>query len=219
MKRPAHRRPRRSRRRRLTRALWLLTALAIGLHFALPALTHAFHRRDVRAAGFGLLVLATAFVVHRVRRWLRVRARLRRAEVSERRRDYVIEDADFTRHNAKEGAYRRLMQLNLLATFGNACAKCGARDDGVDLDHFFWPKSEGGCFIMRHADGYLVNNAIPLCVHCNRSKSDRSYRGFFKAEQLAIVLEKNARMTRLLNERPPVDARGDVRARVRRAAA
>jgi len=54
---------------------------------------------------------------------------------------------------------------------------------------------------MFHRDGMWVNNAIPLCIACNRSKGDRSYRDFFTTEQLIDILERNVQMTKRLTER------------------
>ena len=189
-------------------------------YVAEPHLRHALRAPSVRHALAGLLAVVVGVVMWRVRRWLKRLARIRRVDVSADRADYVIENDDYRRGLPKEHAYRRAMQLTLLATFDNRCAKCGARDDGVDLDHFFLPKNEGGCFIMRHKHGHLVNNAVPLCVGCNRSKSDRSYVKFFSRDQLAIVLEKNAVMTKQLNQRALLDRSGQPhpRTKVDRAA-
>jgi hypothetical protein len=60
--------------------------------------------------------------------------------------------------------------LRLLELFENKCANCEAQGDGVDLDHFFFPRSRRGCFIMRQKDGWPVNNAVPLCWRCNRRR-------------------------------------------------
>ncbi|MGZ3768553.1 MAG: hypothetical protein ACXVCP_02315 [Bdellovibrio sp.] len=119
---------------------------------------------------------------------------------STERSDYLFEKDDYRRGNPKENLYKKAFSLRLFETFHNKCAKCGTKDNGVDIDHFLFSKNEGGCFMMRHRDGYLVNNAIPLCHTCNRSKSDDSYKLFFRDSELALILEKNVLMTKLLNE-------------------
>jgi 5-methylcytosine-specific restriction endonuclease McrA len=129
-------------------------------------------------------------------------------EVSDRREDYIIERDDYRRGNPKENAYRKQFFLPLLETFGNRCAKCLTNDNGMDIDHFFLSKNEGGCFIMRHVNGHLVNNAVPLCQSCNRGKSDESYRDFFTQAEALALFQKCANMTKRLNERPILAADG-----------
>lgn len=117
------------------------------------------------------------------------------------RDDYIIERDDYRRGNPKESYYRKTFFLYLLEAFGNSCAKCGNKENGMDIDHFIFSKNEGGCFIMKHRGGYLVNNAVPLCQTCNRSKSDDDYKTFFSESELLVILEKNVTMTDLLNKR------------------
>ena len=135
-----------------------------------------------------------AFFIRRRESNLRA-IQLKKVAVSHRREDYVISNEDYRRGNYKENRYRKVMMLKLLAAFGNACAKCGAQDNGLDLDHFFMSKNEGGSFAMHHQAGHLINNAIPLCQTCNRRKSDDSYLTFFTAQELAAILVINQRMT------------------------
>lgn len=124
--------------------------------------------------------------------------------VSDERADYIIEKDDYKRGNRKERLYRKMFKLPLLGSFDNKCAKCCRNDNGVDLDHFFMSKNAGGCFIMRHVSGHLVNNAIPLCETCNRSKSDKPYGQFFSAQELIRLFEISATMTKQLNEANPL---------------
>lgn len=97
--------------------------------------------------------------------------------------------------------YRKTWFLTLLKIYDNKCANCGDSSNGCDLDHFVFAKNEGGNFIMKHRDGYFVNNAIPLCQNCNRSKGDQDYNNFFSEEKLLELFTKNAEMTKLINER------------------
>lgn len=126
------------------------------------------------------------------------------------REEYIIDRDDYRRGNPKESYYRKTFCLYLLEAFGNSCAKCGSKENGMDIDHFIFSKNEGGCFMMRHREGYLVNNAIPLCQTCNRSKSDESYTSFFNESELLEILEKNVLMTRRLNSKSIFDERGRV---------
>ncbi len=126
------------------------------------------------------------------------------------RDDYIIERDDYRRGNPKESYYRKTFCLHLLEVFGNSCAKCGSKENGMDIDHFIFSKNEGGCFIMKHRDGYLINNAVPLCQTCNRSKSDCDYKSFFNESELLAILEKNVLMTRHLNTKSIFDEGGKI---------
>lgn len=129
---------------------------------------------------------------------------------SSNRNDYLIENDDYRRGNSKESFYRKTFSLHLLETFDNSCANCGDKENGVDIDHFIFSKNEGGCFIMRHKDGYLINNAIPLCRTCNRSKSDSDHKSFFTDEQLLSIFQRSLSMTKRLNERPIFGEDGEI---------
>jgi hypothetical protein len=87
--------------------------------------------------------------------------------------------------------------------YDTKCVKCQRVDNGLDLDHFFLSKSVGGNFSLQHKDGYLVNNAIPLCESCNRSKGDRPYANFFDRDQILFLFTKNREMNFLLNQIEP----------------
>jgi len=151
----------------------------------------------------GGIVLAIFIAVRRKRnRAVRqLEARMSVVRISDNRTDYLISNDDYRRGTPRENFYRKTFKLPLLSVFGNRCARCGSSQNGVDIDHFVLSKNEGGSFAMFHRDGMWVNNAIPLCQACNRSKLDRSYRDFFTAEQLINILERNVQMTKRLNER------------------
>jgi hypothetical protein len=131
--------------------------------------------------------------------------KINEVKISSRREDYLFDEDDYRRGNKKENLYRKRFKLTLLLKFENACGKCGRSDNGVDLDHFVISKNEGGCFVLRHRDGFLVNNAIVLCSSCNRSKSDDPHEGFFTQEELVRIYRINSEMTKLLNEAPFVE--------------
>lgn len=116
------------------------------------------------------------------------------------RLDYIISGNDYKRGNKKENFYRKALQLKLLSVFNNSCAKCGSHDNGIELDHFIFSKNEGGCFIMIHKENYYVNNAIPLCLSCNRGKGDRHFSKYFNEIEIANILKKNIQLTKHLNE-------------------
>lgn len=126
------------------------------------------------------------------------------------REDYYIRNLDYRRGNPKENYYKKRFALRLLETFHNCCAKCGNNENGIDIDHFIFSKNEGGSFIMQHKQNYLVNNAIPLCISCNRSKSDKSHLEFFNEYELLSILQKNAIMTNYLNSEEILDDNGEL---------
>ena len=121
--------------------------------------------------------------------------------ISDDRNDYIISKEDYKRGNPVDNDYRKTWFLTLLKIYDNKCANCGDSSNGCDLDHFVFAKNEGGNFIMKHRDGYFVNNAIPLCQNCNRSKGDQDYNNFFSEEKLLELFTKNAEMTKVINER------------------
>ncbi len=101
--------------------------------------------------------------------------------------DYLIEKEDFERQSQKDREFLKKFKLRLIAAFANKCAKCAADSNGVDIDHFFIPKSKGGCFLMQTKSGRIVCNALPLCESCNRSKSDSPPLAFFKMAEIKII--------------------------------
>lgn len=129
-----------------------------------------------------------------------IQTRLSRLGINDDRGVYLVRREDYKRGSEKERDYLRQHKNFLLRTYDNRCSKCGNDSNGLDIDHFFISKNEGGCFQMEHRDGFMVNNAIPLCETCNRAKSDRDYRSFFTSQDLLRVLEKNAKMNERLNQ-------------------
>ena len=109
---------------------------------------------------------------------------------------YIIANDDYDRGNSSEREYRRLHKQTLLRLFDNRCAKCFSDENGIDIDHFFISKNGGGNFTLRHVDGFLVNNAVPLCESCNSS-----FLEFFNSEELDRISEINRMMTDRLNKK------------------
>lgn len=120
---------------------------------------------------------------------------------SDRVEDYVISTNDFKRNNETDAKYRKQYFLLLLDVFNNKCANCDDNANGIDVDHFFICKKQGGNFILNHKDGSFINNAIPLCKTCNRSKSDKDYIVFFTSAKIFEILDKNKIMTDRLNSK------------------
>jgi len=148
------------------------------------------------------VIAAVRWIRQTSRRKAELQASIAKVRIPDNRADYIISNADYRRGTPRENFYRKAFLLSLLSLFDNRCAKCGTRENGVDIDHFVLSKNEGGSFAMFHRDGFWVNNAIPLCQTCNRSKLDRSYRLFFAEEQLLGILQRNAEMTKRLNANP-----------------
>ncbi|MDB5037356.1 MAG: endonuclease, partial [Bacteriovoracaceae bacterium] len=131
---------------------------------------------------------------------MKVQIRLSELGIDDERSDYIVHRDDYKRGTEKEREYIRLHRNFLFRTYDNRCGKCANDSNGLDIDHFFFSKNEGGCFQMRHRSGFYVNNAIPLCESCNRSKSDRHYRAFFSPHDLLRVMELNAKLNDRLNQ-------------------
>lgn len=156
----------------------------------------------------GSVVCLTAFLVIGARAAKREEKRLayekamNANDFSDNVDHYWVRQSNFKRQNRIEKRYRKKFLLHLLDLFDNQCANCGDKENGLDLDHFMIPKSSGGNFKMKHNDGeYWVNNAIPLCISCNRSKGNGDYKAYFSIDRLEAILKKNNEMTRYVNER------------------
>lgn len=115
------------------------------------------------------------------------------------RQQLIIRDSDFNRDNEAERTFRRIYLLRLLAIYDNACGICGSRENGLDLDHFFVPKSQGGNFVLIRTDGLRVNNAVPMCESCNRAKGNRDWRTAANDERLKFILNRNIEANKLVN--------------------
>lgn len=159
-------------------AVFVLIALIVGYFFWEESISSNYRRTKNRA----------------------VRALMQEYEIEGNGDRFVIKPRHRERDTSRERAYRREYKLTLLDEFGNCCCRCGAKKQGLDLDHFFIPKKDGGTFAMWHKDGFWVNNAIPLCQTCNRSKGGRSHTEFFDQEELIKIMNVNQRMTEMLND-------------------
>lgn len=112
--------------------------------------------------------------------------------------DYIVTKYDYARNNPKERKYVDLYKNYVLVLFENRCAACDSTR-ALDMDHFLLAKSVGGSFCLLHTRGYHINNMIPLCAKCNRSKGKKSYKTICDEERLAQILELNKTITRRVN--------------------
>ena len=79
------------------------------------------------------------------------------------------------------------------------CALCGEDRDGMELDHFWIPKSHGGNLVLRDRElGMLINNGVPLCTTCNRHKEQSIVP--LNDVQLVRIAEANRTMTAKIND-------------------
>lgn len=129
----------------------------------------------------------------------RKKMKIKNSGISMDRFDYVVRREDYKRGNNIERRYKKNFTLLLLDIFDNCCAKCSRRMNGIEIDHFFLPKNDGGNFALRHKDSFWVNNAIPLCSSCNRSKSDRTIEQFFNSNEIENILSRSNFLTSELN--------------------
>ena len=91
----------------------------------------------------------------------------------------IINGQDFNRYSSADRKYLKKYKSLILGIFNNSCAVCGDTK-GIELDHHFLCKRDGGSFQLVTINGKLLNNAIPLCERCNRSKGARPYTIFEK---------------------------------------
>lgn len=117
--------------------------------------------------------------------------------------EFYIRTEDFERDTPKERAYMYKYKATILKAFNNRCAICLAHDKGIEQDHFLIPKISGGNFGLHHRSGLTVNNAVPLCVPCNRRKKDKSYKLFCTEEQIIRIRDVNSMITQLVNNMTP----------------
>ncbi|PSV40982.1 hypothetical protein [Photobacterium sp. GB-210] len=131
--------------------------------------------------------------------------KIRTQQPSINRFDYVINDNDYKRGNKIENEYKKLYTLTVLKAFNCQCANCFDMYNGYELDHFIFSKNEGGNFVMRTNDGYLVNNAIILCIKCNRAKQDKKFTEFFKIDAIARIHNINKVISEIINQERKMD--------------
>lgn len=117
---------------------------------------------------------------------------------------YEIERRDYSRSNSDERFYKTKWWPTLMRIYDCRCALCGEDRDGIELDHFWIPKSHGGNLILRDRElGMFVNNGVPLCTACNRHKQESIMP--LNEVQLARIAEANRAITAKINDVPVLD--------------
>ncbi len=112
---------------------------------------------------------------------------------------YEIVGPDFSRDSKVDRVYRQAFQFTLAAAFNNRCCKCKEGIQQLELDHFWFPKMEGGNFAMKLKTGSFVNNCIPLCRSCNASKGARSFLDFFEQQEVEQIVTISQSLNSRLN--------------------
>lgn len=114
--------------------------------------------------------------------------------------ELLLDDFCFDRNSDIDKEYRNKYFLFLIEKVENKCPICGRTDNGIELDHFFIPKKEGGNFILKTKNGIIINNAIPLCISCNRSKSDKRAIDFLSSDKYQELVKLQKEIKRELFE-------------------
>jgi 5-methylcytosine-specific restriction endonuclease McrA len=112
--------------------------------------------------------------------------------------DYAIERRDYSRSNSDERLYKTKWWPTLMRLYDCRCALCGEDRDGIELDHFWIPKSHGGNLLLRHQlANQIINNGVPLCTACNRHKQESIIK--LNDLQLEKIARTNRHMTAMIN--------------------
>ncbi|MEE3443331.1 MAG: HNH endonuclease signature motif containing protein [Methanobrevibacter sp.] len=109
---------------------------------------------------------------------------------------YLINKDSFVRDNAQDAIYKLRWRKILYYLYDYKCPFC--QKPCTDIDHFFIPKSLGGNFKLKTKNGYVVNNAVPLCNKCNIKKSNKHFSSFVSYEQFVYIEQRNMIMSKLL---------------------
>lgn len=115
--------------------------------------------------------------------------------------EYLIGEEDFLRNTPKESKYLIQHRAMILEYFRNQCAICSAKTNGIEMDHFLVPKMRGGNFELLHRSGHSINNAVPLCISCNRSKQAKDYREFCDKKTIKRIRSVNEMINRIINSK------------------
>lgn len=117
---------------------------------------------------------------------------------------YAIERRDYSRSNSDERLYKIKWWPTLMRLYDCRCALCGEDRDGIELDHFWIPKSHGGNLLLRHQlTNQLINNGVPLCTTCNRRKQESIIK--LNEFQLVQIADANRKMTAMINGVPAAE--------------
>lgn len=113
--------------------------------------------------------------------------------------DYIIVGRDYSRDSRIDAYYRKNFSTVLSKAFDGHCCRCDEGMGQLEFDHFWWPKSQGGNFLMRSKNGSYVNNCIPLCRSCNSSKGARDFREFFSEQEVNRITEISQSINKYIN--------------------
>lgn len=113
---------------------------------------------------------------------------------------YYIAGPDFGRDSRVDNYYRSHFSYVLSRAFEGHCCKCGEGMAQLEFDHFWFPKSNGGNFLMRSKTGVYVNNCIPLCRSCNAAKGKKDFREYFDETEVASVMQRSQSVNQYVNE-------------------
>ena len=113
--------------------------------------------------------------------------------------NYIIVPEDYSRDSRIDNYYKRNFSKLLSRAFDGHCCKCGEGMVQLAFDHFWFPKSRGGNFLMRHVDGYYINNCVPLCGSCNSSKGNKEIHEFFDYSEIKEVTKRSQSINSEIN--------------------
>lgn len=113
---------------------------------------------------------------------------------------YLIVGSDHSRDSRIDVFYKKKFDRLLSHAFEGHCCKCGKGMGQLEFDHFWFPKSKGGNFLMRNKkERVYINNCVPLCRTCNAQKGNRDFTLFFSEKDLGKIFSINYRITREIN--------------------
>lgn len=93
-------------------------------------------------------------------------------------REYNVKDIDTRVSNRKYSSYKysakrcrnefRLSKLDFFSFYNKECVYCGSKIDGIGIDR------------VDNNIGYIYNNCVPCCKHCNWAKSNLLLKDFIE---------------------------------------
>jgi len=113
--------------------------------------------------------------------------------------NYIIVPEDYSRDSRIDKYYKRNFSKLLSRAFNGHCCKCGEGMVQLAFDHFWFPKSRGGNFLMRHVEGYYINNCVPLCSSCNSSKGNKEIHEFFDLSEIKEITKRSQSINSEIN--------------------
>ena len=122
-------------------------------------------------------------------------------DYSENRDDYIFKEEDKIRNTVNERMYLKQFRNLIFSSFDNKCAICRDTSNGIELDHFYVAKSQFGNFYLTHKLDYKINNAVPLCITCNRNKGAKPYGAIISDKRILTFIKlTNRGINRRINK-------------------